>query len=94
MEPVTLTVICASRSLPDSVYDFPVAPLIAFLSRSHWYANDAPDSQVPGLAVSFLPTWAVPVIFGVAAVTGVVAGGDSTEALAPTCRNPVMSVIR
>ena len=45
-----------------------------------------------------LPILPLPIPDGVlqllAAVTGVVAGGDSTEALAPTCRNPVMSVIR
>lgn len=48
---------------------------------------------MPDAAVSFLPTWAVPEIVGVPAFSGVVAGGDSTAADEPTCRNPVMSEI-
>lgn len=50
------------RSVAFTVYEDDVAPEIVEPFAFHRYDNDAFDAHVPAVAVSFLPTWAVPEI--------------------------------
>ncbi|RZI96462.1 MAG: hypothetical protein EOO67_00195 [Microbacterium sp.] len=67
--PVTLTLILVPRCAAFSVYTFLVAPAMRAPFAYHWYVRAVPDVHVPGRAVSFFPTFAVPEIFGVGAVS-------------------------
>ena len=70
-DPVTFTVIFLPACADFSVYVDFVAPEILAPFAYHWYLSVgflAPAFHVPGCAVSFFPTFAVPVIVGFAVV--------------------------
>src|SRR5690606_25263483 len=64
-EYVTLTVIFFPRCTFAILYVDFVAPLIALPFEYHWYLYFSP-APAAGFAVSFFPTFIVPLIFGAA----------------------------